>query len=164
MPGTFHRTGLGTRSGRQSTLFTATAASRPRLRRLGVYSVLDRNRSPDTGENERQDVAGLVTVTAGDRFSDPWFTLRGNRGVSNDAATPTSSFWDSDTGGRSARSPGPEGSGQMCLPASFVHDGREGGGPVRFGGHVVKGAKKGPPVIAQVEMNRGLEGDRVPND
>jgi hypothetical protein len=83
VPGTFHRTGLGT----QIWLVDAFLARRVTLGfGAGLYSFVDREPVPDTGENERLDIAGLVTVTAGYRFSGPWFTrFNWNRVMSNDS-------------------------------------------------------------------------------
>ena len=83
VPGTFHRTGLGT----QIWLVDAFLASRITLGfGAGLYSFFDREPVPDTGENERLDIAGLVTVTSSYRFSDRWFTrFNWNRVMSNDS-------------------------------------------------------------------------------
>jgi len=82
VPGTFHRTGLGT----QIWLVDAFLARRITLGfGAGVYSFVDREPQPDTAENERLDIAGLLTVTASYRFSDRWFTrFNWNRVMSND--------------------------------------------------------------------------------
>jgi len=83
VPGTFHRTGLGT----QIWLVDAFLARRITLGfGVGLYSFFDREPVPDTGENERLDIAGLVTVTSSYRFSDRWFTrFNWNRVMSNDS-------------------------------------------------------------------------------
>ena len=83
VPRTFHRTGLGT----QIWLVDAFLARRITLGfGAGLYSFVDREPLPDTAENERLDIAGLVTVTASYRFSDPWFTrFNWNRVMSNDS-------------------------------------------------------------------------------
>ena len=83
VPGTMDRTGLGT----QIWLVDAFLARRITLGfGAGLYSFVDREPVPDTGENERLDIAGLVTVTAGYRFSGPWFTrFNWNRVMSNDS-------------------------------------------------------------------------------
>jgi hypothetical protein len=83
VPGTFHRTGLGT----QLWLVDAFLDRRITLGfGAGLYSYVDREPLPDTAENERLNIAGLVTVTASYRFSDPWFTrLNWNRVMSNDS-------------------------------------------------------------------------------
>ncbi len=80
--GTIHRTGLAT----QIWLVDAFLARRVTLGfGAGLYSFVDREPVPDTGKNERLDIAGMVTVTAGYRFSDPWFTrFNWNRVMSND--------------------------------------------------------------------------------
>jgi len=81
--GTFHRTGLGT----QIWLVDAFLARRITLGfGAGLYSFVDREPMPDTAENERLDVAGLLTVTASYRFSGRWFTrFNWNRVMSNDS-------------------------------------------------------------------------------
>jgi hypothetical protein len=82
VPRTFHRTGLGT----QIWLVDAFLARRITLGfGAGLYSFVDREPLPDTAENERLDIAGLVTVTTSYRFSDRWFTrFNWNRVRSND--------------------------------------------------------------------------------
>jgi hypothetical protein len=81
--GTFHRTGLGT----QIWLVDAFLARRVTLGfGAGLYSFVDREPTPDSGENERLDIAGLLTVTASYRFSGKWFTrFNWNRVMSNDS-------------------------------------------------------------------------------
>ena len=83
VPSTFHRTGLGT----QIWLVDAFLARRLTLGfGAGLYAFVDREPVPDTGENERLDIAGLVTVTSSYRFSDRWFTrFHWNRVMSNDS-------------------------------------------------------------------------------
>ena len=81
--GTFHRAGLGT----QIWLVDAFLDRRVTLGfGAGLYSFVDREPLPDTAENERLDIAGLVTVTTSYRFSDRWFTrFNWNRVMSNDS-------------------------------------------------------------------------------
>ena len=83
VPGTFHRTGLGT----QLWLVDAFLARRVTLGfGAGLYSFVDREPPPDTAENERLDIAGLVTLTSSYRFSERWFTrFNWNRVMSNDS-------------------------------------------------------------------------------
>ncbi|PJB33206.1 MAG: hypothetical protein CO109_00520 [Deltaproteobacteria bacterium CG_4_9_14_3_um_filter_65_9] len=83
VPRTFHRTGLGT----QIWLVDAFLARRITLGfGAGLYSFVDREPTPDSAENERLDIAGLLTVTASYRFSDRWFTrFNWNRVMSNDS-------------------------------------------------------------------------------
>jgi hypothetical protein len=82
VPGTFHRTGLGT----QVWLVDAFLARRVTLGfGAGVYSFVDREPTPDTEERQRLDFAGLFTVTASYRFSDRWYTrINWNRVMSSD--------------------------------------------------------------------------------
>jgi hypothetical protein len=71
VPGTFHRTGLGT----QIWLVDAFLARRITLGfGAGLYSFIDREPPPGSTASSRLDIAGLVTVTASYRFSDRWFT------------------------------------------------------------------------------------------
>jgi len=83
VPRTFHRTGLGT----QIWLVDAFLARRITLGfGAGLYSFVDREPPQDSGESERLDIAGLLTVTASYRFSDRWFTrFNWNRVMSNDS-------------------------------------------------------------------------------
>jgi hypothetical protein len=83
VPRTFHRTGLGT----QIWLVDAFLARRITLGfGAGLYSFVDREPLPDTGENERLDIAGLLTVTSSYRFSERWFTrFNWDRVMSNDS-------------------------------------------------------------------------------
>ncbi len=80
--GTFHRIGLGT----QIWLVDAFLDRRVTLGfGAGLYSFVDREPVPDTAENERLDIAGLLTITAGYRFAGQWFTrFNWNRVMSND--------------------------------------------------------------------------------
>lgn len=81
--GTFHRVGLGT----QIWLVDAFLARRITLGfGAGLYAFVDREPVPDTAENERLDIAGLVTLTSSYRFSERWFTrFNWNRVMSNDS-------------------------------------------------------------------------------
>ena len=83
VPGTFHRTGLGT----QIWLVDAFLARRVTLGfGAGLYSFVDREPTPDTADSERLDIAGLLTVTTSYRFSERWFTrFNWNRVMSNDS-------------------------------------------------------------------------------
>jgi len=83
VPGALHRAGLGT----QIWLVDAFLARRITLGfGAGLYSFVDREPPPDSGESSRLDIAGLLTVTAGYRFSDHWFTrFNWNRVMSNDS-------------------------------------------------------------------------------
>jgi len=83
VPGMLHRTGLGT----QVWLVDAFLARRIALGfGAGLYSFVDREPPPDSGESERLDIAGLLTVTASYRFAEKWFTrFNWNRVMSNDS-------------------------------------------------------------------------------
>ena len=65
------RTGVGT----QIWIVDAFLARRIALGfGAGLYTFLDLEPPPDSGETRRPDVEGLVTVTTSYRFSDHWFT------------------------------------------------------------------------------------------
>jgi len=83
VPGTFHRTGLGS----QLWLVDAFLARRITLGfGAGLYSFVDRELPPGSTAGSRLDIAGLLTVSASYRFSDPWFTrFNWNRVMSNDS-------------------------------------------------------------------------------
>lgn len=81
--GTLDRVGLGT----QLWLVDAFLDRRVTLGfGAGLYSFIDFEPPPDSGTSRNLDIAGLLTVTAGYRFSDRWFTrFHWNRVMSNDS-------------------------------------------------------------------------------
>lgn len=81
--GTLDRTGLGT----QIWLVDAFLARRVTLGfGAGLYSFVDFDSPPGSGESRNLDIAGLLTVTTSYRFSDRWFTrFNWNRVMSNDS-------------------------------------------------------------------------------
>lgn len=82
VPRTIHRTGLGT----QIWLVDAFLNRRITLGvGAGLYAFVDSEPPPDSGDDRRLDIAGLVTVTTSYRFSDRWFTrFNWDRVASND--------------------------------------------------------------------------------
>lgn len=82
VPGTMQRNGLGT----QIWLVDEFLARRFILGfGAGLYSFIDSEPPRDSVEDRTLDIAGLLTVTAGYRFSGPWFTrFYWNRVLSND--------------------------------------------------------------------------------
>ena len=83
VPGNIDRIGLGT----QMWLVDAFLDRRITLGfGAGLYSFADFESPPDSGENGRLDIAGLLTVTASYRFSERWFSrFNWNRVMSNDS-------------------------------------------------------------------------------